>query len=155
MILLSGLFYCVNSSRFVVLAPKMEGIMIWPSMGGAHRNIFFRRVLDGWSTIFSIWKFCFVIRRLMNVEYSSAFVTLNGRVFNNSKSTCKTTVKWSSNDLISHFSCNLFSRYLKVRQTPISQISKTSAVLCNIRVCLYGGRQRVKFFKRRCPLIQD
>lgn len=97
----------------------------------------------------------FTIRPYLQVPFGTVGATLQQVLFNRAMSGVRVAVEWNYKDLKQMWSTNDYSRLLKVRQAPIGLIYKASALMLNLRTCIYKGGQAGSYFEVKAPSISE
>ena len=96
----------------------------------------------------------FVRTPYLLISFKTEFCTGHESMFNFIMSGLRVSVEWNYKDLKQLWCRNDFPRMLKVRQLPVGMLYKASALLMNMRTCLYRGGGVARYFSCPKPSLQ-
>lgn len=93
----------------------------------------------------------YMLRPYMIVPYCAMGASVEQMAFNAAMSSVRVAVEWNYKDLKQVWATNDYARLLKVRKAPVAILYKASALLLNMRTCLYKGGQVGSYFAVEAP----
>lgn len=97
----------------------------------------------------------FTVRPYLQAPFGTVGASVAELDFNRRMCGVRVAVEWNYKDLKQQWSSNDFSRQLKVRMAPIALLYKASAILLNMRTCLYKGGQTGSYFAVQAPSVTE
>lgn len=145
-----------------------DGLMValyGPVEGRRHDLTLFRQ--SGWEQVMSdsfniegrqyyvYGDSAYLIRPYMQRPFLNGFATAEQVAFNSEMSSLRVLVEHNYRDLKQMWTSQDFARQLKVRLAPIGLLYKSSAILLNVRTCLYQGGQTIARFALPPPSLDE